>query len=278
MSEVPQGAAIAMPLAGDRRFPTPSFWLCAGTLWLREVRGFYRQRSRIVGSLSAPILFWLVLGSGFGTSVLAAEGGYVLFFAPGMVALAVLFTSIFSNISLIEDRREGFLLGALVAPVSRLSVVVGKIAGATTLGALQGALLLPLLPLAGLDLDLRGLPGVFAMLVLLAGGLTSTGFFFAWWLDSVQGFHSVMNLLLMPMWLMSGAVFPADGSSVWVRWVTAINPLSYGVAELRRLMGIPVDGSAPGPAVCWLVVGGFAVVALLAAWTRATRTRASHLT
>ena len=130
-----------------------------------------------------------------------------------MLALSVLFTSIFANISLIEDRREGFLLGVLVAPVSRLALVLGKVCGATTLGAVQGALLLPLAPLAGLSLDLAKLPLVFAALLLMAFGVTCLGFFCAWWLNSVQGFHSIMNLVLMPMWLISGGVFPLDGSS-----------------------------------------------------------------
>ena len=125
----PSGAMVATPAVGDEAVPSPSFWLCAGTLWLREVRGFYRERSRIVGSLSAPLLIWFVLGSGFGSSMLVAQGGYAQFFFPGTLALAVLFTSIFANISLIEDRREGFLLGVLVAPVSRLSLVLGKVCG-----------------------------------------------------------------------------------------------------------------------------------------------------
>lgn len=266
-----------MPVATDASPPTPRFWLCAGTLWLREVRGFYRQRSRIVGSLSTPLLFWIVLGSGFGSSLLSDEGGYARFFYPGTVTLAVLFTSIFANISLIEDRREGFLLGVLVAPVWRLALVVGKLAGATTLGALQGALLLPLATLTGLSVDPASLPAIFGVLLLMALGLTSLGFCAAWWLDSVQGFHSVMNLLLMPMWLMSGGVFPLEGSSPWVRWLTVVNPLSYGVAELRRLLGVPVPADAPSPGTCWLVLAGFGAVMLVAAWYRASRRGATGL-
>ena len=270
-------ATVAMPVAGAASAPSPKFWLCAGTLWLREVRGFYRQPSRIIGSLSTPLLFWFVLGSGFGSSLLAEEGGYARFFFPGTVALAVLFTSIFANISLIEDRREGFLLGVLVAPVSRLSLVLGKVFGSTTLGAIQGALLLPLAPLAGLTIDPATLPGVFGIIFLTAFGLTALGFYLAWWLDSVQGFHSIMNLVLMPMWLMSGGVFPMDGSSAWVRWLTAANPLAYGVAELRRQLGAPVPDAAPSSTTCWLVLGGFGVAMLVGAWYRASRTKASHL-
>ena len=277
MSTSPTGAVVAMPRASDAAIPSPSIWLCAGTLWLRELRGFYRQRSRIVGSLSTPLLFWFVLGSGFGSSLMPEAGGYAQFFFPGTLALAVLFTSIFANISLIEDLREGFLLGVLVAPVSRLSLVVGKVLGATTLGAIQGALLLPLAPLAGLDIDPATLPAVFGILFLMSGGLTALGFLCAWWLNSVQGFHSIMNLLLMPMWLISGGVFPVDGSSTWVRWLTSANPLSYGVTELRRLLGAPLAESAPSGSTCWLVLAGFGIVMLAAAWYRASRTRASQL-
>ena len=277
MSDTPPGAAIAMPVAGDRVAESPRFWLAVATLWHREMRGFYRQPSRIFGSLSTPVLFWFVLGSGFGSSLRAEAGGYGQFFFPGTLTLVVLFTSIFANISLIEDRREGFLLGVLVAPVSRLAVVLGKVGGSTTLGAIQGALLLPLAPLVGLAIDPAALPSVFGILFLMATGLTALGFACAWWLNSVQGFHSIMNLVLMPLWLMSGSVFPLDGSSVWVRWLTAVNPLSYGVAELRRLLGAPAAGNMPSSATCWLVVGGFAALAVAAAWYRATRTSAAHL-
>ncbi len=266
-----------MPEVGDVKVPYRSFWLCVATLWLRELRGFYRQPSRVVGSLSTPLLFWFVLGSGFGGSLLAGQGGYTRFFYPGTVMLAVLFTSIFANISLIEDRREGFLLGVLVAPVSRLALVLGKVCGATTLGALQGALLLPLALVAGLTVNLATLPALFGVLFLTALGLTALGFYCAWWLDSVQGFHSIMNLVLMPMWLISGGVFPMDGSSVWVRWLTTVNPLAYGVAELRRLLESPVTGSSPSSGLCWLVLSAFAAAMLLASWFRTTRTGARHL-
>ena len=257
MSDAPEGAVVALPVAGDQSASSASFWLCAATLWRRELRGFYRQRSRVVGTLSTPLLFWLVLGSGFGSSLLAAEGGYAQFFFPGMLALSVLFTSIFANISLIEDRREGFLLGVLVAPVSRLALVLGKVCGATTLGA--------------------KLPLVFAALLLMAFGVTCLGFFCAWWLNSVQGFHSIMNLVLMPMWLVSGGVFPSDGSSAWLRWLTAVNPLTYGVAELRRLLDAPGSGAVPAPELSWLVLAGFGAVMLLAAWRKAVRSEAAHL-
>jgi ABC-2 type transport system permease protein len=271
----PKVSPVLVETAAERKTEyTPKLWLGAATLWWREVRGFYRQRSRIVAALATPLLFWLVLGSGFGRSMQSAassRSGYLEFFFPGMVILSVLFTAIFANLSVIEDRREGFLLSVLVAPVPRLALVLGKVLGATTVGLFQGLLLLPLAPLLGFAIDPARIPALAAMLFLTAFGLTSLGFCFAWRLDSVSGFHSVMNILLMPMWLLSGALFPIEGASAWVRGVMLANPLSYGIAGLRHLLyegGLP---HAPSPAVCWAVVTGFALAAAAAAVYEASR-------
>lgn len=253
-------AAAGRPLSAH-----PSLALGVATLWWREVRSFYRQRSRIVAALATPLLFWLVLGSGFGRSLQApgaGNAGYFEFFFPGTVALVVLFTAIFANISVIEDRREGFLLSVLVAPVPRLALVLGKVFGATTVGLLQGLLLLPLAPALGFSIRAARVPELVGMIFLLAFGLTCLGFCFAWRLNSVSGFHSVMNTILMPMWLLSGALFPLDGASAWVRWVMFVNPLSYGVGGLRHLLY--EGGIAHGPSLltCWIVSIAFAVVSL----------------
>ena len=239
MIDQPAVAAPARSQPGSAAAVRPSLLLSIFTLWLREIRSFYRQRSRLIAGLATPLVFWLLLGSGFGTSLRTStggEGGYLQFFFPGSIALVVLFTAMFSNISIIEDRREGFILSVLVAPVSRWALVVGKILGATTIGVMQGLVFLPLAPLAGMSIDLSRIPMLLAMLVALAVGLTGLGFFFfAWWLNSVQGFHSVMNIVLMPMWLLSGAIFPAEGAAAWVRWVMVINPLSYGLTVAAAL-------------------------------------------
>ncbi|MEX2300161.1 MAG: ABC transporter permease [Bryobacterales bacterium] len=252
--------AVARPSTAE-----PSLLLGVATLWWREVRSFYRQRSRIVAALATPLLFWLVLGSGFGSSLQApgaANAGYLEFFFPGTVTLVILFTAIFANISIIEDRREGFLLSVLVAPVPRLSLVLGKVLGATTVGLAQGLLLLPLAPMLGLSIPLERVASVVAMIFLLAFGLTCLGFCFAWQLNSVSGFHSIMNTVLMPMWLLSGALFPLDGASAWVRYMMLVNPLTYGVAGLRHLLY--EGGVSDGPALMtnWIVMGVFAVVSL----------------
>ncbi len=233
----------------------------------------------MIAALATPLMFWLILGSGFGNSLSAgvAGGSYLDFFFPGAVALVVLFTSIFSNISVIEDRREGFLLSVLAAPVPRYALVLGKALGATTIGALQGILFLPLIPILGLSFEWSALSAVAALLFAMSLGLTGLGFFFAWRLNSTQGFHSVMNLVLMPMWLLSGALFPASGSASWMAWLMAANPLTYGVTELRRLLGAGLDAAGPASAICWAVTGGFALIALTIAVWEASRPSAKSL-
>ncbi len=276
----PLGTPSVRPAVAVRPLARPGLWLSAGTLWWREIRSFYRQRSRVIGGLATPLVFWLLLGSGFGSSLRTSGpggAGYLTYFFPGTLALVILFTAIFSNISIIEDRREGFLLSVLVAPVSRLALVLGKILGATTIGVLQGLLLLPLAPLVGLSLEAAHLPALLGCMVLVAFGLTGLGFFFAWWLNSVQGFHSVMNVVLMPMWLLSGAVFPPEGASAWVRWVMTVNPLTYGVGAFQHLLSADSAAGAPSLSVCIVVMAAFAAATLAAAFYQATRRSAENL-
>jgi ABC-2 type transport system permease protein len=273
------GAPLSLP-ARDTQQARPSLLLATATLWRRELRSFYRQRSRVVGGLATPLVFWLLLGSGFGSSLRTSPAGegYLAFFFPGTVTLVVLFTAIFSNISIIEDRREGFLLSVLVAPVSRWALVIGKILGATTIGVFQGALFLPLAPLMGVSVDFGRVPQLLAALIVLSFGLTGLGFFFAWWLNSVQGFHSVMNVVLMPMWMLSGAVFPAEGAATWVRWVMTVNPLTYGVSALRHYLAPPGAAIAgPSLATCWTVMLAFSAITLAAAFYQANRPSPDNL-
>lgn len=233
-------------------------------VWREAVR-FARQRSRLIGALATPVLFWLVIGSGLNRSF-APPGtttgeSYLSYFFPGTVMLIVLFTAIFSCISIIEDRREGFLQSVLAAPVPPIAVVAGKVGGAAVLAVAQGTLFLLAAPLVHASLTPLRLLESLLVLALSAVGLASIGFVFAWRLDSVQGFHAVMNLLLMPMWLLSGALFPAAGAQAWVRWVMIANPLTYAVAALRAALGTANAPGAPDPWVCWLAmaaVGGAA--------------------
>jgi ABC-2 type transport system permease protein len=248
-----------------------------GALWQREVRGFYRQRARVLAGLATPLIFWLALGAGFGESLSTPTGGYMEFFFPGAVTLVVLFASIFANISIIEDRREGFLLSVLVAPTPRLALVLGKVLGATTIGAVQGALFLPLIPLLGIPASAAGLPAAGGAVALMAFGLTSIGFFFAWRLNSIQGFHSVMNVVLMPMWLLSGGLFPFEGAHWTMATLMRLNPLFYGVTALRRALHPELPIGGPSTATCWLVMTLFAVVSMGLAVREANRRSAEHL-
>jgi ABC-2 type transport system permease protein len=252
--------------------------LACYTLWSREIVRFHRQRSRIVGALGSPLVFWLLIGSGLNRSFqggpqMALQGGYLEYFYPGTLALIVLFTAIFATISIVEDRQEGFLQGVLVAPVPRSAIVVGKIAGATTIAVIQGIVFLLLAPLARVRIHPADLPALVGMLALVSFGLAGLGFLVAWWLDSTQGFHAVMNVFLIPLWILSGALFPASGAAGWVRALMLVNPMTYGVSALRWFFyDQPLSGE-PSLAMSLAVVAGFGVV-MAAAGTIAVRRRA----
>jgi ABC-2 type transport system permease protein len=220
-------------------FPaTTSTALPAFTLWWREVVRFYRQRSRVVGVIASPIVFWLVIGSGFGTSFRTGAGTqhYLEYFYPGALIMIVLFTSIFTMMSVIEDRKEGFLLSVLVAPVHRSAIVLGKVLGGTTLSTIQGLLFLVFAPLLGIHIGLAQFGLIVLTIFLVSFALTALGFAIAWPMDSAQAFHAIINLFLIPLWLLSGALFPLTGASFWIRWLMRINPLTYGVEALRVLL------------------------------------------
>ena len=237
------------------------------TLWARDIVRFYRQRSRIIGALGTPIVFWLLLGSGLGSSFRAGGDGqeYLEYFYPGTLALIVLFTAIFSTISVIEDRREGFLQGVLVAPVPRIAIVMGKVLGGTTLAIMQAGILVAVAPAVGISLSWARLPALLLVLTVLAVALTGLGFVLAWWLDSTQGFHAIMNLLLVPMWMLSGAVFPAGGAAAWIRAVMIVNPMTYGVSALRTVLTDAAASSAPSLVTSLVVMTLFGSAVLLAA-------------
>jgi ABC-2 type transport system permease protein len=214
--------------------------LPAFTLWWREVVRFYRQRARVVGVILSPLLFWIVIGSGFGTSFrsgrAAGQQHYLDYFYPGTLVMIVLFTAIFTMMSVIEDRNEGFLLSVLVAPVPRAAIVLGKVLGGTTLATLQGLIFLVFAPFVGVHMTLASFGLIVLTVFLVSFALTALGFAIAWPMDSTQAFHAIINLFLIPLWLLSGALFPLSGASWWIRWLMYANPLTYGVEALRTLM------------------------------------------
>src|SRR5215471_16178297 len=229
-------SSIAIPSPGA----TVGITLPAFTLWWREVVRFYRQPARVVGVILSPLLFWVVIGSGFGTSFRsgssAGQQHYLDYFYPGALVMIVLFTSIFTMMSVIEDRNEGFLLSVLVAPVPRSAIVLGKVLGGTTLAALQGLIFLIFAPFVGVHMTLTSFGLIVLTVFLVSFSLTALGFAIAWPMDSTQAFHAIINLFLIPLWLLSGALFPLSGASGWIRAVMYANPLTYGVEALRTLM------------------------------------------
>lgn len=209
------------------------------SLWWREIVRFYRQRSRVIGVIASPLLFWVVIGSGFGTSFRSNGAGgqhYLNYFFPGALIMIVLFTAIFTMMSVIEDRKEGFLLSVLVAPVSRTVIVLGKVLGGATLATLQGLIFLVFAPALGIHFTPASLLLTIVVIFLVAFSLTALGFLIAWPMDSTAGFHAVINLFLIPLWLLSGSLFPLSGASIWIRVLMRINPLTYGTDALRMLL------------------------------------------
>lgn len=243
--------------------------LPAYTLWKREIVRFFRQPSRVAGAAGSPLVFWLLIGSGLSGSFRLPGGpadlDYLEYFFPGTVVLVLLFAAIFSTISIIEDRHEGFLQGVLVAPVSRVAIVAGKVFGGATLAWLQGMAFLALAPLSGISLTAGSALAAAGVLAVLAVSMTAIGFAFAWVLDSVQGFHAIMNLVLVPMWLLSGAFFPLSGAPGWLSALMRLDPLTYGVAALRWVLYGPqaeLGSGMPGPALSLAVTLGIGVLAL----------------
>ncbi len=251
----------------------PSTAVAAYSLWRRELVRFYRQKARVVGVIASPLLFWLVLGSGFANSFHSSGSGgghYLGYFFPGSVAMIVLFTSIFSMMSLIQDRNEGFLLSVLAAPVSRSAIVLGKVLGGATLAALQGFVFLLFAPFVGVHASFGAVLLGMAVIALLSFELTALGFTIAWPLDSPQAFHAIVNLILIPLWMLSGSLFPASGASPWMHLLMRLNPLTYGVDALRNLL-FPAQTTDASLPVNLAVTLGFCALCFFASWAVVNR-------
>ena len=243
------------------------------SLWKREVVRFYRNKSRVIGVIASPLLFWIVLGSSFGTSFQAGSGkggqNYLDFFFPGALIMIVLFTAIFTMMSVIEDRKEGFLLSVMVAPVHRTAIVLGKVLGGATLAAAQGLLFLIAAPFIGVHFGIERFLLMVLVIFLVSFSLTALGFAIAWPMDSTQAFHAIINLFLMPLWMLSGALFPVSHASFWIAWIMRLNPLTYGTEGLRTLM-FPQTGTF-SLSLCLTVLIAFTVVMFTLSFVMANR-------
>lgn len=262
------------------------------TLWRREMVRFFRQRNRVIGAMATPLVFWLLLGFGLNQSFTVGDAkppqpragshesaheallsvgessgiGYLEYFYPGTVVLILLFTAIFSTISVIEDRREGFLQAVLVAPIHQRSIVFGKVLGGASIAMIQGVIFLIIWPLVGAWPGIASMLGAMMVMFMLAMCLTALSLCLAWPMDSTAGFHALMNLLLMPMWFLSGAVFPVSNAPVGMRVVMWLNPLTYGQAAFSSLLRGEAAGLSAPISLAW-ATGLLAVFTILAVIT-----------
>jgi ABC-2 type transport system permease protein len=214
-------------------------------LWLRQVKKYFRSKSRIVGSLGQPLLFLIAFGFGFGSIYQkAGQGNYIQFLAPGIILMSVLFTAMFSGIDIIWDRQFGFLKETLVAPVSRMEIVLGKTLGGTTVAIIQGMIVFLLTLIIGFrPQHFLALFPAFLFTFLVAILFTSLGTAIASTLEDMQGFQLIMNFLIMPIVFLSGAFFPLSGLPKPIEFITKINPLTYGIDGLRgALIGVSKFG------------------------------------
>jgi ABC-2 type transport system permease protein len=234
-------------------------------LWLRQIRRYMRSRARLVASLGQPLLFLLALGFGFGPVYKKANGGdFIQFLAPGVVSMGVLFTAIFSGIEVIWDKQFGFLKETLVAPVSRFQVMFGRTLGGATVASFQGLLVLIMTFLVGFrPVSFLGVLPALAFMLLIALFFTALGTALASILEDMQGFQLIMNFLVMPIFFLSGALFPSDGLPPVMHVIMRLDPLYYGVDGLRGSltgaceMGLGVDALVMG-LLCFgaLLLGG----------------------
>ena len=214
----------------------------AYTIWLREIIRFFREKTRVIGSLGMPFFFLAILGSGLGSNfqVQNFEGSYMSYIMPGILGMVLLFGSLFAGISVIWDKQFGFMKEILVSPVSRVSIMVGKVLGGATTAIFQALLMLAISLLIGVEISgFYGILFAFVFMFLISFSFVSLGVAFASKLEDMHGFQLIMNFMIMPLFLLSGALFPLEGLPASIRWVTYFDPLTYGVEGLRySLLGV----------------------------------------
>jgi len=206
-------------------------------LWIRQIKRYFRSKSRIIGALGQPLLFMVAFGFGFGPIFQkAGQGNYLDFLAPGIIAQSILFTAIFSGIELIWDRQFGFLKETLVAPVPRLHIMIGRTLGGATIAAMQGVIVLCLALLLGFRPSLASIPAAILIMALTAILFTALGTAIASLLQDPHGFQLIMNFLVMPMFFLSGAIFPLSSAPDILVKISSLNPLTYCVDGLRAAL------------------------------------------
>ncbi len=204
---------------------------------LREFKRFFRQKGRLLGTIARPLLWLLIIGSGL-SGLVGEEGGisYRQFMIPGIIGMTILFSSIFSTISVVWDREFGFLREMLVAPISRLTIVLGKLISGTLLSAFQGFILFLLVPFFGFSLSPTEVVQMAFLLILVSLSITSLGLLVASFLTSLEGFNVIMNFMVLPMFFLSGALYPVKMLPSVLQYITWINPLSYGIDSFKHVM------------------------------------------
>lgn len=232
------------------------------TIWLRENKRFVRYRSRIITSVVTPLLWLIIFGTGLGSAVRFGTGaaGYQAFIFPGIIGQTILFTAVFSGVSVIMDRQYGFLKEILVAPISRPSIVFGKALGISTTAMIQGMVLLLLSFIVAVPMT----PIIFlesvGVILLISLGLSGLGLLISSFTDSMEGFNLIMSFIVLPIFLLSGALFPITGLPSWLQVAVYINPLTYGVDALRNII---LNEAVLPLYVDVIVVAAFAVMMIM---------------
>jgi ABC-2 type transport system permease protein len=228
-------------------------------LWLRELKRYTRSRVQLLASLGQPLMYLLVLGFGLGPVFQrAGQGSYLQFVAPGVIGMTVLFSSIFSGLGLLWDRQFGFLKETLVAPVPRLQIMIGRTLGGATVAVLQGLLVTVVCVIAGFrPLHIMNIPLALGFMLLIATVFAGLGVAVGSSLQDMQGFQLIMNFLVMPIFFLSGALFPLDGLPKVLGAVTMVDPLSYGIDGMRAVL---IDKTHYGAMIDFEVLAGVAVL------------------
>lgn len=234
-------------------------------IWKRELIRFFRSKSRIIGSMAMPLFFLAIIGTGLNSSMNLPmmQGNYVQFITPGILGMVLMMGSLFSGIIIIMDRQFGFLKETMVAPVSRTSIVIGKCLGGATTALIQALIMLGISMLLGVHVDLTLIIPMILLMLLISWSFVALGIAFASVMEDMHGFQLIMNFLIMPLFFLSGALFPLDKVPAIIRYVSYADPLTYGVDALRYILldysTIPIGTSIAVMVGFFVVCNAFAI-------------------